>query len=45
LERSFGANRYVALVGGNPLADLQALTDVRLVIHNGSIIRDETQAA
>lgn len=27
----------VLVVGGNPLGDLQALTDVRLVIHNGSL--------
>jgi len=31
----------VLVVGGNPLQDLQALTDVRLVIHNGVVIRDD----
>jgi imidazolonepropionase-like amidohydrolase len=30
----------VLVVGGNPLQDLQALADVRLVIHNGAVIRD-----
>jgi imidazolonepropionase-like amidohydrolase len=33
----------ILIVGGNPLEDLQALTDVRMVIHNGVIIRDEIQ--
>jgi imidazolonepropionase-like amidohydrolase len=30
----------VLVVSGNPLEDLQALTDIRMVIHNGTIIRD-----
>ena len=30
----------VLVVAGNPLEDLQALTDIRMVIHNGTIIRD-----
>jgi imidazolonepropionase-like amidohydrolase len=29
----------ILVVGGNPLNDIQALTDVQLVIHNGVIIR------
>jgi imidazolonepropionase-like amidohydrolase len=33
----------VLVVGGNPLEDLQVLMDVRLVIHEGVIIRDEIQ--
>jgi imidazolonepropionase-like amidohydrolase len=31
----------ILVVDGDPLADLQALTGVRLVIHDGVIIRDE----
>jgi imidazolonepropionase-like amidohydrolase len=30
----------VLVVAGNPLKDLQNLTDIRMVIHNGTIIRD-----
>jgi imidazolonepropionase-like amidohydrolase len=33
----------ILVVGGNPLADLQALTDIRLVVHNGTVIRDEIE--
>ncbi|HWT82586.1 MAG TPA: amidohydrolase family protein, partial [Candidatus Methylomirabilis sp.] len=33
----------VLVVGGDPLADLQALTDVRMVIHGGQVIRDVTR--
>jgi imidazolonepropionase-like amidohydrolase len=33
----------ILIVGGNPLDDLQSLADVRMVIHNGVIIRDEIQ--
>jgi imidazolonepropionase-like amidohydrolase len=31
----------VLVVGGNPLEDVQALRDVRLVVHHGVIIRNE----
>ena len=31
----------IVVVGGDPLADLQALRSVRLVVHGGTIIRDE----
>ena len=31
----------VLVVNGDPLQDLDALTDVRLVIHGGTVIRDE----
>jgi imidazolonepropionase-like amidohydrolase len=31
----------ILVVRGDPLQDLQALADVRLVIHNGLVIRDE----
>ncbi|MFC2156356.1 amidohydrolase family protein [Acidobacteriota bacterium] len=31
----------IIIVNGNPLENLDALLDVRMVIHNGSIIRDE----
>jgi imidazolonepropionase-like amidohydrolase len=31
----------ILVVNGDPLADLQKLTDIRLVIHNGTIIRQE----
>jgi imidazolonepropionase-like amidohydrolase len=33
----------ILIVGGNPLDDLQALTKVKMVIHNGVVIRDEIQ--
>ena len=33
----------VLVVDGNPLLDVQALASVRLVIHNGAVIRDESQ--
>jgi imidazolonepropionase-like amidohydrolase len=33
----------VLVVGGNPLEDLQALRDVRVVVHNGVIIRNEIE--
>ncbi|HTX92482.1 MAG TPA: amidohydrolase family protein [Anaerolineales bacterium] len=32
----------ILVVNGNPLEDLQALTRIRMVIHSGAIIRDET---
>lgn len=32
----------ILVVGGNPLEDLQALTDLRIVIHSGVIIRNDT---
>jgi imidazolonepropionase-like amidohydrolase len=31
----------VLIVNGDPLQDIRALTDVRMVIHNGVVIRDE----
>ena len=31
----------ILVVAGNPLDDLQVLTDVQMVIHNGVVIRDE----
>jgi len=31
----------VLVVSGDPLDDLQALRNIRMVIHNGTIIRDE----
>jgi imidazolonepropionase-like amidohydrolase len=31
----------VLIVAGDPLADIRALLDVRLVLHNGVVIRDE----
>lgn len=34
----------ILVVGGDPLEDIQALTDVRLVVHNGAVIRDEFAA-
>ena len=34
----------VLVVAGDPLADLQALRSVRLVVHGGTIIRDELSA-
>jgi len=33
----------VLVVSGDPLHDLQNLTDIRMVIHNGTIIRDEAE--
>lgn len=33
----------VLVVSGNPLDDLQNLLNIRMVIHNGTIIRDENQ--
>ena len=33
----------VLVVGGNPLEDLQALTQIQLVIHNGVMIRNEVE--
>ena len=33
----------VLVVSGNPLDDLQNLTSIRMVIHNGTVIRDESQ--
>jgi imidazolonepropionase-like amidohydrolase len=33
----------ILIVNGSPLEDLQALTNIRMVIHSGVIIRDETQ--
>ncbi|MFN2284643.1 MAG: amidohydrolase family protein, partial [Anaerolineae bacterium] len=35
----------VLVVDGDPLQDLQALENIRLVIHNGVIIRDERPAS
>jgi imidazolonepropionase-like amidohydrolase len=34
----------ILVVSGNPLEDLQRLTDIRLVIHNGTIIQPSTSA-
>jgi imidazolonepropionase-like amidohydrolase len=31
----------ILVVAGNPLEDLQALTDVQMAIHGGVVIRDE----
>ena len=36
-----GKSADILVVGGDPLADLQALRNVRLVVHAGTIIRDE----
>jgi imidazolonepropionase-like amidohydrolase len=33
----------VLVISGNPLDDLQNLTNIRMVIHNGTVIRDEGQ--
>lgn len=33
----------VLVISGDPLADLQNLRNIRMVIHNGTIIRDEDQ--
>ncbi|MBI5034489.1 MAG: amidohydrolase family protein [Chloroflexi bacterium] len=48
LEKELGTLQvgYIAdllIVDGDPLQDLNALADVRMVIHNGAIIRDENQ--
>lgn len=32
----------VLVVNGDPTRDLEALTDVRLVVHAGTVIRDES---
>ena len=37
-----GKQADVLVVRGDPLADLEALTDPLLVIHKGVVIRDET---
>ncbi len=34
----------ILVVGGDPLVDLQKLTDIQLVIHNGAIIREAAAA-
>lgn len=34
----------ILVVAGDPLEDLQALTDVQMVVHNGVVIRDEISA-
>ena len=34
----------ILVVAGDPLEDLQALTDVRMVVHNGVVIRNEISA-
>ena len=31
----------ILIVAGNPLDDMNALTDVHMVIHNGEVIRKE----
>jgi imidazolonepropionase-like amidohydrolase len=36
-----GKSADILVVAGDPLADLQALRNVRLVVHGGRIIRDE----
>jgi imidazolonepropionase-like amidohydrolase len=36
-----GKSADILVVAGDPLADLQALRNVRLVVHGGTIIRDE----
>jgi imidazolonepropionase-like amidohydrolase len=33
----------VLVVAGDPLEDLENLTNIRMVIHNGTIIRDENE--
>ncbi len=38
-----GKTADILIIGGNPLEDLQALADVKIVIHKGVIIRDEIQ--
>jgi imidazolonepropionase-like amidohydrolase len=38
-----GKQADLLVVGRNPLEDLQALAEVKLVIHHGSIIRDDLQ--
>jgi imidazolonepropionase-like amidohydrolase len=37
-----GKQADLLVVGRNPLEDLQALAEIKLVIHGGTIIRDET---
>ncbi|MGB8252212.1 MAG: amidohydrolase family protein, partial [Anaerolineaceae bacterium] len=32
----------VLVVGGDPMENLQVLTDIRLVVHNGTIIRQSS---
>jgi imidazolonepropionase-like amidohydrolase len=34
----------ILVVGGDPLVDLQKLMDIRLVIHNGTIIQEASAA-
>ena len=38
-----GKQADLLVVGGNPLEDLETLAQVKMVIHNGSIIRDDFQ--
>jgi len=38
-----GRSADILVVNGDPLLALQALADVRLVIHQGVIIRDSAQ--
>jgi imidazolonepropionase-like amidohydrolase len=38
-----GKTADILVVNGDPLVDLQALADVLLVIHQGTIVRDSTQ--
>jgi imidazolonepropionase-like amidohydrolase len=33
----------ILIIGGNPLEDLQALSNIRMVLHGGVVIRDEIQ--
>jgi imidazolonepropionase-like amidohydrolase len=47
LEKEIGTlepGKYadILVVGGDPLEDLHALADIRLVVHNGVIIREES---
>jgi imidazolonepropionase-like amidohydrolase len=35
----------VLVVAGDPLDDIRALTRIRLVVHGGTVIRDELSAA
>jgi len=48
LDRDLGTLEHgkiadVLVVEGDPLSDLEALQDVRLVIHEGTIIRNDLQ--